>query len=569
MEPPTPLAGDPPTQGAVDTDEEQRRDRGVVLVWFALSVTVLVGMAGFATDLAYWYLTASRAQNAADAAALGGVVFMPSDFTQARAVASTIAVNHGYTSATVGIGTKPNQLEVIATKDVDTFFVKVFGIKKVTVSRRAVAEYEQPVAMGSPDSNLGNDPDENVLPQYWLNIAGPESDKSNGDRYATKRCGVSGANENCSSATTPRNAEYTNDGYLFGVKATAGQPLRIQLWDAAYVPVGDVCNQGTWPSASQLTNLKAWYGSDADSRYASGNTKWCSGDQSLGSGQIIARTTVLVRAPDNTPWMDTDNTIISSCTQNFPGYDTSTSYYRMLHPSDGHHDAQAVRNAGDGVWTFAETFRQWATVCDIPAAAGGDYIVQIRTNASAANAAVYDSSVTYGGHNRFAMRVGAPKSGNKVDGAGYVAYARGRLPIYANNGGTNFKAARVLPGAVNRTLRLKLFDIGDASGSGTLYITPSPDANISTFSGCTFSRSDGASLPGANTSTCSVSGVVSSSFNGKIVTVEIPIPDTFDCDELDENGCWVNIYPDFTASTPTDTTTWSADMLGSPVRLVE
>ena len=47
------------------------------LVWFALSLTVLCGMAGFATDLAYWYLTASRAQNAADAAALGGVVFLP------------------------------------------------------------------------------------------------------------------------------------------------------------------------------------------------------------------------------------------------------------------------------------------------------------------------------------------------------------------------------------------------------------------------------------------------------------------------------------------------------------
>jgi hypothetical protein len=182
---------------------------------------------------------------------------------------------------------------------------------------------------------------------------------------------------------------------------------------------------------------------------------------------------------------------------------------------------------------------------------------------------VYDPSITYGGHNRFAMRVGAPLTGNKVDGDGYVTYARGRLPIYANNGGTNFKAARVLPGGTNRSLRLTLYDIGDATGSGTLYFTPSADWNMSSFSGCTFKRSDNATLSGANPSNCSVSGVVSSSFNGKIVTVEIPIPDTMDCDEDDENGCWVNVYPDFTTSTPTDTTTWSANMLGSPVRLVE
>ncbi|MCC6433496.1 MAG: hypothetical protein IT196_00555 [Acidimicrobiales bacterium] len=545
-------------------------DRAVVLAWFALSLTVLIGMAGFATDLAYWYLTASRAQNAVDAAALGGVTFMPGDFAQAKTVATTMSTAHGFPTVTVGPGTRPNQLRVTAAKEVNTFFVRALGLKKVTVRRSALAEYEQPVAMGSPDPNLGNDPDNDILPQYWLNIAGPETDKSNGDRYTTKRCGSSNANEFCSTATTPNNAEFSAEGYFFGVKAVAGETLRIQLWDGAYFAVGDTCGNGTWPSAGERTTLTAWY-PDANTRYVKGLTKWCSGDQSLGSGKYLRNTTVIVRAPDDTEWTDTDNPVISTCTQRFPGFDIggSTTIYQYLHPSDGKADAQAVRDPNDGVLTFAETFRQWATVCDIAGAQEGQYIVQIRTNASLSDPLAYDSSIDYGGHNRFSMRVGEADGATDVSPSGYVVQARGRLPIYANNGGTNFKAARVLPSGINRTLRLTLYDIGDASGSGTLYFTPSTDANVSTFSGCTFKRSDGTALTGANPSNCSVSGVVSSSFNGKIVTVEIPIPSSYTCDSASESGCWVNVFPDFTTGTPTDTTTWSANMLGTPVRLVE
>ena len=561
-----------PASTAPRAHDAATRDRGVVLVWFAMSLTVLVGMAGFATDLAYWYLTASRAQNAADASAMAGVVFLPGNMTQASSIANTVSTNHGFATPQVTAGSKPNQIRVTTSKSVGTYFVKIFGLNNVTIKRTALAEYEQPVAMGSPDPNLGNDPDNNILPQYWLNIAGPETDKSNGDRYATKRCGASGANESCSTATTPNNAEYSVDGYFYGVQGKAGETLRIQLWDGAYVPVGDVCNQSTWPTAAQLTQLITWYGADANVRYASGLSKWCSGDQPLGSLNNLTRTSVIVRAPDATPWSDTDNPVISSCTKNFPGYalgGSNPTLYQLLHPSDGVADAQAVRNVADGVLTFAETYRRWATVCDVTPAVDGDYLVQIRTNGAAANPLTYDSSVNFGGHNRFSMRVGQATGTLNTTGAGYVVYARGRLPIYANNGGTTFQAARVVPGANNRVLQLTLYDIGDATGSGTLYFTPSADANITSFTGCAFRRSDNVTLTGANPANCSVSGVVSSSFNGKIVTVDIPIPGTYTCNVASETGCWINVFPDFTTANPTDTTTWSATMLGTPVRLVQ
>ena len=46
------------------------RESGFVLVWMALMITALLGMAGLAIDVANWYFQAQRQQKAADAAAL-------------------------------------------------------------------------------------------------------------------------------------------------------------------------------------------------------------------------------------------------------------------------------------------------------------------------------------------------------------------------------------------------------------------------------------------------------------------------------------------------------------------
>jgi Flp pilus assembly protein TadG len=48
--------------------------RGVVVIWFALLLPVLLGFAGLAIDLSRLYLTKVELQNAADAAALAGAL---------------------------------------------------------------------------------------------------------------------------------------------------------------------------------------------------------------------------------------------------------------------------------------------------------------------------------------------------------------------------------------------------------------------------------------------------------------------------------------------------------------
>lgn len=568
------LATELPPDAGTDSEAEDRGDRGFVAAWFALMLTVFVGMAGFATDLGYWYLTASRAQNAADASALAGVVFLPTQLSNATTTANTIAGNHGFTSVNIQ-QVRSNQLRVTVTKPVPTFFVRLFGINNVTIQRTALAEFEQPVAMGSPDPNLGNDPETGYSPQFWLNIAGSLAYKSNGDRFHTKTCGTSGniSDYQCSGSSTPNNQEYGDGtaGYFFGVKAKGGETLRIQIFDPVYANVGNACASNML-SAAQITTLTAWY-PDAATRYAKDLTSYCTGDANIGPGAStpVPETVVIVRQPGASP-NETDHAVEPQCTpRRYKGYPLSGSgqptMYQLLHPSDGVQDSEAVVNS-DATTSFAEGFRRWVTVCDINNSVAGEYIVQVRTNASSTDPLAYNSANDAVGMNRFSFRAGK-SNGSGVNGSGYVVYARGRMPIYANNGATSFKAARVLPGGRGRVLKFELFDMGDASASGTLQFKPPTDSNYSNFTGCVFTRSDSASLT-YNGSTCTLSNVSSSlGYNGRLITATIPIPDDYTCTASSETGCWVTVQPQFSGGSVNDVTTWAASMQGDPVRLIQ
>src|SRR3954471_13764013 len=73
-------------------------ERGVVLVWLAILLVVLLGITALGIDVAYWQVTKNREQRAADAAALAGAVSFPGDGTAANAAAGSIAQSNGYGS---------------------------------------------------------------------------------------------------------------------------------------------------------------------------------------------------------------------------------------------------------------------------------------------------------------------------------------------------------------------------------------------------------------------------------------------------------------------------------------
>lgn len=558
-------------------------ERAFALPWLALCLVVLMAMAGFGVDVWQWYYTAQRTQRAADAAALAGAVYLPGDFARARTTALDAGRANGYAAAALDVGTGASdaELAVDVEQTVRNNFLGLLGIEQTTITRSATAEYQGPVPMGSPVNQLGNDPfgdqgDATVAPRFWLNVAAPNATTQSGDRHQARNCGS--AADNCSGGT---NVDYQPDGYFLvvDVRSVGGGPLRFQAYDPGFFYVGDACSENLFPAGdARLATLAGPpYGiTDAAQRYVRGNTRFCTGDQDIGGRGID--TTFIVRSPDDTPFTNLDNPVL--CTRRFEDRNgTVDDLYSRL-TSNAETSPEGLR--------FRDYFRQWVDLCTDTSPEAGQYVIQIRTNANAAAPTAYDQAIGTGGHNRFSLRAGfgsspAPAA---VSTAGVGMFANGRLPIYVNqNDGTrttDFYLARIAPLNANRTLELNFFDIGDVTnGNVRMTIVPPDEATedhdddpstparaLDTFGGCQFTRrgSSTSAMPA-----CSRGGMSSADFQGKVVRVTIPIPDGYDCEQEDfEGGCWIRVRMEFSANAvPQDTTTWSANMLGDPVRLVE
>lgn len=570
----------------------------MVLIWFALMLTVLMAFAGFAVDLSNWWLQAERLQRAADAGAHAGVVFLPADVGGATTTARAEMAKNGFRSSGANQNAtsrvtqepNPNRLRVEVTTTVPTFFVGLLGVDEVTLTREAVAEYISPVPMGSPENKLGNDPELNDPgTQLWLNLAGTMTGKHQGDRYGNKNCSNTPREYGCDGSV---NTEYDESGYFFAmdVESVGTGPLRFEAFDAPWVNVGATCNTAnTMPNASQIAALTARY-PDAAVRYGSVQSglsgtaleaaqAYCTGDSLPGSNGTAIDTTFIFRQPDDTPWSNTDNPLVPSCPPitiagHNPAWQSTTTarqnyvYNLLMSPTEG------VIDPDDGVLTFAEMFRRFATLCEIPNSAvrTGTYVVQVRTNARAVSPLAHDATINSQGHNKLSLRAGfGPTGPSDLDGSEVTLSALGRLPIFANSTGadTRFYLARVLPYDAGRTLRVNLFDMGEASQPGSLQILPPEEFADPTFSGCSITRDDGASLS-VNASTCTLSNVSSATFNGRLLTLDVPIPDDYACDAHLPTGCWIKVRASYsTGVTVNDATTWSAAILGNPIRLVE
>lgn len=133
-----------------------RREEGQSLVLMALTMVVLVGFLGLATDVGMLYRIRQRVQIAADAAAIAAAVdylhFTSVSTAQAKGAAAATA--NGYTDGTSGATVAihlpptsgPNQkagfAEAIVTYPNPTSFMAMFGFPTITVAARGVAGQE-------------------------------------------------------------------------------------------------------------------------------------------------------------------------------------------------------------------------------------------------------------------------------------------------------------------------------------------------------------------------------------------------------------------------------------------
>lgn len=120
-------------------------EAGIVAVWTALLMVVLLGFTGWAVDYSHWNDERTHMQKAADAAALAGAVYLPDDAAGAFQAAKEVAAQNGYASGVdVQIGGNSSQLKVTVRHTVKNSFTEVVGIGSTDLARQSVSEYESP-----------------------------------------------------------------------------------------------------------------------------------------------------------------------------------------------------------------------------------------------------------------------------------------------------------------------------------------------------------------------------------------------------------------------------------------
>ena len=510
------------------------REAGYAAVMVAIIVpTVGIGCAAVAVDVGGWYARIELAQKAADAAALGGVPYLPQDFANAKVRALEIAARNGFdndatdstshagNTVTVGLGDKATQLKVTIRSTVTNQFGSMIGISKQTITKSSVADYQGPAPMGSPCNTFGNEPNAgnravvsptgtanggtsgcSRTPQFWATVEGPQTDKVYGDRYQTKTCADGTDVDGCGSDKD--NDEYDPFGYVFIVKvgaAAVGTTIDLQLYDPGFAYTGLDCNllppATNFPvdtTTRQNTAVNPYVtNKDAVNRYSddgaySGDkfSNYCTGDFYPPGNTYNPMTTSFALRQQT----DTQNPKVATVQKDTSGNACIKQYGTWLSTASGNNVSSAQLTStsssymGDEV---AAQFHNWSSFCKFTPATAGDYYLQVRTNVSMSGTggtyiksgntnvlAATGNTSTGNGDNSFAARaVTASGKQSSVAVSGY-----NHMPIYVNadTAAPNFYLIRVLPGAAGQKISFSYFDIGDAEGTGSVAVKIPPDA---------------------------------------------------------------------------------------------
>ncbi len=569
-----------------------RSERGAVVLFGAIMFAFLaLPLCAISVDTARWWVEAQRAQAAADASAAAGVTYMPDDFAKAKARALQVATTNGYTGdadtvITVTPGGVATQLKVTISQTVTNMFAKSFGVNNTRITRSSVADYNGPAPVGSPCNTFGNEPKGttkagpalsqlstpagavcSTTPDFWASINGPDIEKSQGERYAAREC--EGIEDGCDSSKN--NTEFDPLGYFYAVRVTTpGVPVTIQVYDPASVPTGQQCeSRPKWSNTA--TNLANDWTPDARARYGfpgNNDDSMCPGDNDMKSSSTQSSeqptdTSFALRGPTPTE-VPTNGAPVTSCApKQYRGYAMSEVTRDALTKS---HDKY-----NDGL---ASVFHQWNTLCTFTPTEAGDYYLQVRSNvrfngtdsdtSTTGNSAVLsqtgdDTAVKGTAINSFGLRAYSPGGGVSIS-----AFKRMRIFVNGVNAQTTFNLVRILPAAKGKTLNFGFFDVGEgAKGTAYMKILPPADSNVAAATACIASGFKNQAMP-----TCQLP--ISEAFNGKQQNIRMPIPSTYTCNFASQGGCWWRVVVDFGGSDGVhDATTWTADIVGEPVRLIE
>ncbi len=265
----------------------RNKSEGFVLVWTAVLLTLLLLMAALSVDLGFWYRNKNQAQQAADAAAAAGVIYRSiggsDDFTGAEMAARDAAKANGFSDSEIevsrfnldtGVQLQANQLYVRVTRESPNFFLNIVGMDRSRITARSIAEFEPPLAIGSPCNSLGRQPgpnlgagtpcaDEANNSLLWLDIHGPQTPVYSGDQFSSQNCTpvpavLSGGRPAISPPSPSRiptvcdggvNQSWLGNGqsgyeYILRVLPNgAGKPVSVDVFDPAFTNTGASCEE--------------------------------------------------------------------------------------------------------------------------------------------------------------------------------------------------------------------------------------------------------------------------------------------------------------------------------------
>jgi hypothetical protein len=591
------LAGD----GSSDVVFGARRfddDGGYTLALTALMLVPLMFFVAIAIDLGAWLAQAARVQRAADAAAMAGVVWMP-EATTAQAAATAAARANGYTTAggvtvSPGPGSQETDYQVTISAPAPRFFSQVVGLKNFTIARTAVARYNNPIPLGSPVNQFGNDPtgcnrNQPALgcgsnPMVWSAVNGPFAGRAAGDPYGAK-CNGNGdngyvGNSTCvvaGNANGAQNPSFDPDGYSFAVDVgptDVGKTLTLEIYDAAQIERN--------PSECGLSgsDITAFFHCQA-------------GDWSSSFGVAPAPLEVTLYQNDG-----------FASTVTYPGIQPATGAPQGAPSgSTAAGECRLYVRANADPTIYKNT---WVPVCKFTAAKAGIYPFRVRSSGGPATAKTGDKPAgtpnpitdysgatvpdTGSGINAFSFRLrgGASTTTTRV-------YGLDNLSVYTNTPGATarFYLAEVAETHAGKKLRIDLFDPGDGTGTNqfTLQVlgpasgapatvpgsgpNPPPPGMYPCKYNATASATYGPATPNQSND-CTITTKLSSQvddgiYQDKWLRVEVAIPSTYSCPMVGTvKDCWWTIKYSFgSGGDPYDRTVWSMAVVGDPVHLIQ
>jgi hypothetical protein len=573
--------------------------RGQVLVIFVMALTVMIGMMAIVIDVSWYWTNSLRVQRAADAAALAGVVSLPGNETQARADAIKAAGRNGITgtsgctgahtpTAVPGIcvwldDANDRQLNVSISAPVGTFFMRAFGITRITASRVSKAQFELPVPMGSPLAYYGvyqlctvagvctAQPDaiSGTLPSqgFFGAIEGEGSNRGTGDAFATYFDGKADG-----AATGPKNAQFDSEGYDYTV-VVPGSNATVWVFDPTFCA-----------TVSKTTG----------SGHAGAGDHWLSPNNPIGASTYFQlwNTNNLPLKPqswtkiaDSGTLFEHEYRIDMSATYG-NGYNAdgvtvkSLANYGDRGTPTGATDCAAGKIASNTVGGYYHN-KWWPLATNVGA---GTYRVRVLTTQP--GDVDFDSNLGESFENMFSLEV----TGGAAAGASPQVFGNGRMVTYANidTGTQTFYLAQISRQiGAGKTLEINLFDPGDVGQRSWLQIL-TPDGSVAnklaTFSfsadanatgnktgtnvTClqTFAGTTGATAPTGCTNLTSGGTFYQNSW----VRILVPLASTYGSTGLQPAGDpaagWWKIK--YTVGSANDTTTWMVSVRGNPVHLI-